>query len=57
MAMTDVPRHPYYGVYIYIIQLKRFARVCSHVEDFNARNKCLTAKLKQVFFQVLSPTL
>ena len=23
----------------------RFARVCSHVEDFNARNKCLTAKL------------
>ena len=22
-----------------------FARVCSHVEDFNARNKCLTAKL------------
>ena len=55
--MTDVPRHPYYGVYIYIIQLKRFARVCSHVEDFNACNKCLTAKLKQVFFQVLSPTL
>ena len=26
-------------------QLIRFARVCSHVEDFNARNKCLTAKL------------
>ena len=23
----------------------RFARVCSHVEDFDARNKCLTAKL------------
>ena len=23
----------------------RFARVCSHVDDFNARNKCLTAKL------------
>ena len=22
-----------------------FARVCSHVEDLNARNKCLTAKL------------
>ena len=29
----------------YISQLIRFARVCSHVEDFNARNKCLTAKL------------
>ena len=39
----DVPRHPSYGVYI--SQFIRFARVCSHVEDFNARNKCLTAKL------------
>ena len=33
----------YYGVYI--SQLIRFARVCSHVDDFNTRNKCLTAKL------------
>ena len=39
----DVPRRPSYGVYIY--QLIRFARVCSHVDDFNTRNKCLTAKL------------
>ena len=39
----DVPRRPSYGVYI--SQLIRFARVCSHVEDFNASNKCLTAKL------------
>ena len=23
----------------------KFARVCSHVDDFNTRNKCLTAKL------------
>ena len=23
----------------------RFARVCSHLEYFNARNRCLTAKL------------
>ena len=38
-----VPRRPSNGVYI--SQLKRFARVCSHVEDFNARNKCLTDKL------------
>ena len=29
---------------VYIFQLIRFARVCSHVDDFNTRNKCLTAK-------------
>ena len=39
----DVPRLPSYGVYI--SQLIRFARVCSHVDDFYTRNKCLTAKL------------
>ena len=39
----DVPRRPSYKVYI--SQLLRFARVCSHIDDFNARNKCLTAKL------------
>ena len=39
----DVPRRPSYGVYI--SQLIKFARVCSHVDDFNTRNKCLTAKL------------
>ena len=37
------PRRPSYGVYF--SQLMRFARVCSHVEDFNARNKCLTAQV------------
>ena len=52
---------------IYISQLIRYAiRVCSHVEDFNVRNKCLTAKLikqgyryhklRKAFFQNLSPT-
>ena len=39
----DFPRRPSYGVYI--SQLIRFARVCSHVDDFNTRNKCLTTKL------------
>ena len=39
----NVPRRPSYG--IYISQLIRFARVCSHVDDFNTRNKFLTAKL------------
>ena len=28
---------------VYISQLTRFARVCSYVDDFNTRNKCLTA--------------
>ena len=41
----DVPRSTSYGVYI--SQLIRFARVSSHVADFNARNKRLTAKLLQ----------
>ena len=39
----DVPRRPSYGVYI--SQLIIFTRVCSHVDDFNARDKWLTAKL------------
>ena len=39
----DVPCSPSNGVYI--SQLIRFARVCSHVDDFKTRNKCLTAKL------------
>ena len=37
----DVPRRPFYGVCI--SQLIRFARLCSHVDDFNTRNKCLAA--------------
>ena len=41
----DVPHRASYGVYI--SQLISFARVCNHVTDFNARNKCLTAKLLQ----------
>ena len=40
---SDVPRSVSYGVYI--SQLIRFARVSSHVDDFNTRNKVLTAKL------------
>ena len=41
----DVPHSTSYGVYI--SQLIRFARVSSHVADFNARNKSLTVKLFQ----------
>ena len=40
----DVPRSTSYGVYISQLM---FARVSSHVADFNARNKSLTAKLLQ----------
>ena len=39
----DVPRSTSYGVYI--SQHIRFARVFSHVDDFNTRNKVLKAKL------------
>ena len=39
----DVPRSAPFGVYI--SQLIPFARVSSHVDDFNTRNKVLTAKL------------
>ena len=61
---SDVPRSTSNG--IHISQLIRFARVSSHVADFNARNKCLAAKLLQQgyryhkpkdFLQILSPTL
>ena len=40
---VDVPCRPSYGAYI--SQHIRFARVCSHVDDFNTLNKCLNAKL------------
>ena len=39
----DVPRSISFDVYI--SQLIRFARVSSHVDDFNTRNKALKAKL------------
>ena len=41
----DVARSTSYSVYI--SQFIRFARMSSHVADFNARNKSLTAKLLQ----------
>ena len=41
----DVPRTTSYG--IYNPQLIRFARVSSHLTDFNARNNSSTAKLVQ----------
>ena len=45
MLDGDVPHRVSYGVYI--SELIRFARVCNHVAEFNARNKCLTANFLQ----------
>ena len=39
--ISDVPRSSSYGVYI--LQLVRFARVCSKFDDFNKRNTFLTS--------------
>ena len=39
----DIPRATSYGVYI--SQLIRFARMSSHVADFNTRYQILTAKI------------
>ena len=43
----DVPRRTSYSVYI--LQLIRLTRVCSHKDYFNARNGCLTAKLLVIY--------
>ena len=51
----DVPRSTFYDVYI--SQLIRFARVSSHVYDFNTRNKfggeksmpIITCNIKRTF--------
>ena len=50
----DVPHSTSYGVYI--SQFIRFARVSSHVADFNARNESLTATLLQQAYR-LYPSL
>ena len=49
----DVPHSTSYGVYI--SQLIRFARVSSHVADFNDRTKSLTAKLLQQGYRYHKP--
>ena len=48
----DVPRSTSYCVYI--SQLLRFARVFSHVDDFNTRNKVLTAKLLRQGYNIIN---
>ena len=41
---SDVPHSTSYGVYISQL-IRYFAQVSSHVDEFNTRNKVLTAKL------------
>ena len=48
----DVPRRTSYGVYI--SQLIRFARASSNLNDFNYRNKALTAKLLRQGYRYLN---
>ena len=48
----NVPRRTSYGVYI--SQLVRFARVSSNLNDFNYRNKTLTAKLLRQGYRYLN---
>ena len=50
----DIVNFPFLVTFLVVLlmvytfrNLIRFARVCNHVTDFNARNKCLTAKLLQ----------
>ena len=40
---SNIPSGPSYGVYI--SQLIRYARCCSHGDDFRYRNKCLVDRL------------
>ena len=48
----DVPRRTSYGVHI--SQLIRFARASSNLNDFNYRNKALTAKLLRQGYLILN---
>ena len=48
----DVPRSASYGVCI--SQLIRFARVSSHVDDFNTRNKVFTANFSDKDIDIIN---
>ena len=57
----DVPRRTSHGVYI--SQLIRFARVCYHEADFNARNTCFNSQTspaglsKNIFLYFIAGTM
>ena len=48
---SNIPSSPSYGVYI--SQLIRYARCCSHYEDFRYRHKCLADQLLSQGYRAL----
>ena len=48
---SNIPSGPSYGVYI--SQLIRYARCCSHYDDFRYRHKCLVDRLLSQGYKVL----
>ena len=50
---SNVPSGPSYGVYIW--QLIRFARCCSHYDDLRYRHKCLADRLLSQGYVALRP--
>ena len=49
---SNIPSGPFYGVYI--SQLIRYARCCSHYEDFRYCHKCLVDRLLSQGYRALS---
>ena len=47
---SNIPSSPFYG--IYISQLTRFARCCSHYDDFRHRHKLLVDRLFSQGYEV-----
>ena len=48
---SNIPSGPSYGVYI--LQLIRYARCCSHYDDFRYRHKCLVDRLQSQGYKAL----
>ena len=48
---SNIPSGPFYGVYI--SQLIRYARCCSHYDDFRYRHKCLVDRLLSQGYKAL----
>ena len=49
--LKEIPSGPSYGVYI--SQLIRYARCCSHYDDFRYRHKCLVDRLLSQGYKAL----
>ena len=51
LKISHIPSGPSYGVYI--SQLIRYARCCSHYDDFRYRHKCLVDRLLSQGYKAL----